>query len=50
MTTTVGAVRTETDDLAALERLRAAYAAMCNEIGRVVIDLMRPSSGSCGSR
>src|SRR5437870_2054956 len=37
MTTTVGAVRTETDDLAALERLRAAYAAMCNEIGRVVI-------------
>ncbi len=36
-TTTVRALRTETDDLAALERLRAAYAAMRAEIGRVVI-------------
>ena len=37
MTTTTGTATAERDDLAALERLRAAYAGMTQEIGRVVI-------------
>src|SRR5437868_2391535 len=37
MTTTTREAAIDRDDLAALERLRAAYAGMRNEIGRVVI-------------